>query len=70
MSALNSVASADVSSRVGIAVAKTALDQAEKQGSQMVDMIRSAAPVGDGGRGAVSQVPAASETGGQLDVSG
>jgi len=70
MNALTSVANADVQSSVGIAVAKTALDSAEKQGAQMVDLIRSAGPVMSGGRGAVSQSPSAGETGGRLDVSG
>lgn len=70
MNALSSVANADVSSAVGLKVAKVALDQAKEQGGQLVDLIQSAGPVGDGGRGAVSSAPSAGETGGRLDVTG
>ena len=70
MNALSSVANADVSSSVGLAVAKAGLDQAKEQGSQLVDMIQSASPVGGAGRGAVSPSPGTGESGGKLDVSG
>lgn len=70
MNALSSVATADLSSSVGLAVAKTTLDQAKEQGSQLVDMIQSASPVGNGSRGSVSAAPSAAETGGKLDVKG
>lgn len=70
MNGLSNVAAADLSSSVGLAVAKASLDQAKQQGSQMVDLIQAASPVAEAPRGAVSQAPSSGETGGNLDVQG
>lgn len=70
MNALSNVTGSSIQSAAGLKVAKVALEQAEKQGAQLTSLIQSAGQVGGGGRGAVSQVPAAGETGQNLDVTG
>lgn len=75
---------ANTQSQIGIAVARKTLDAAEAEGQAVLQMIESAAEVGDSarrqgvrvspsggsgaGRGAISARPGPGETGGRLDL--
>ncbi|HED54402.1 MAG TPA: hypothetical protein ENJ00_09435 [Phycisphaerales bacterium] len=54
--------------RGDIQIARKVLDEIEKQGEAAISMIKDAAAVGRQTRGAVSPVPATTETGQNLDV--
>ncbi|MCA9272991.1 MAG: hypothetical protein KDA31_08105 [Phycisphaerales bacterium] len=59
---------ADSGARGDFLIARKVLDAMESEGAAAVQMIKDAAKVGQHSRGAVSPVPAAGETGQNLDI--